>query len=165
MQGVPVCRICKDPVWSYICPDCLAKDIKKWLPNTLRARFSAFSKAFVEHFGSGHGSNPRIYCIKCRKKSPANICPFCYVTEIHEWLIENGQAELAQTLAGMLPMDHGWKGQSEHSARFWKDSIYPITQTETREYDEGICEECGEFSDKLEQVNGEWICRSCKSWQ
>jgi hypothetical protein len=160
MEGIPVCRICKDPVWSYICPECLAKDIRNWLPQRLRARFAAFSQAFVEHF-SGHGQNPRINCIKCGARSPANVCPFCYVTEMHEWLAENGEPGMAHVLAGMLPSGRGRSGRGHDS---W-NGIEPITDTRGEQYDEGMCEECGEFSEELEHVNGEWVCRSCKNWQ
>jgi formylmethanofuran dehydrogenase subunit E len=30
--------------------------------------------------------------------------------------------------------------------------------------EEGICEECGEYSQETAMVNGRWVCESCREY-
>ena len=150
-----VCQICKYPVWSYICPDCLSGEITRWLPGKLSSEFRRFSRSFLQHFSSIESNLTEVRCVSCHKVKEATLCSFCYITEAFRWLQDKNRA-LAKTLFMALPIDStlrmtsGWKGTE------------PISYEE-QEMDEGICEECGEFSETM-STNGRWICESCRDY-
>lgn len=158
-MSVPICQICKDPVWSFICPDCLGKDIREWLPKGLSEKFSGFHNFIVKSF------SPRTYkpifvpCIKCKRKTVATICPFCYIAEASQWLKEIN-ADLAAKLVKLLPLANDWE-ISEKGGCIWKEGFKPITEMECERTDFGICDECGEYSDELVLESKRWVCRDC----
>jgi hypothetical protein len=149
-----VCQICKYPVWSYICPDCLSAEITRWLPGKLSSEFSRFSRSFLQHFNSVESNLTRVRCVRCHKAKEATLCSFCYITEAFHWLHERNRA-LAKTLFMALPVDSTLKNE-------WRETE-PISYEE-QEKDEGICEECGEFSEQTSVVNGRWVCDSCRDY-
>ena len=151
-----VCQICKYPVWSYICPDCLSAEITRWLPGKLSSEFRRFSRSFLQHFSSVEGNLTILRCIRCHKAREATLCSFCYITEAFHWLHEKNRA-LAKTLFMALPLDSSLKTTHE-----WNETE-PISYQE-QEKDEGICEECGEFSEQTTIVNGRWVCDSCRDY-
>jgi len=153
---VAVCQICKYPVWSYICPDCLAKEISEWLPQKLSSEFRKFSRSFLEHFSSFESNLTRIRCIHCHSLKEATLCSFCYITEVFGWM-QGKNRELARTLFMTLPIDSAWKISGGQPA--WGPAK-PISFAES-EKDEGICEECGEYSEQTSLTNGKWVCESC----
>ncbi|MEM5812226.1 MAG: hypothetical protein QW286_00770, partial [Candidatus Aenigmatarchaeota archaeon] len=150
-----VCQICKDPVWSYICPDCLSKDISKWLPRKLSAEFRKFSRFFLEIFNSVESNRTILPCLKCLSKKEVTVCPFCYIAEAFHWLEEKDR-KLARALFMMLPVDSDWT-VDKNSGCVWVDGIKPISYSE-RTVSEGICEECGEYSEEAELWEGKWVC-------
>lgn len=158
-MDVPVCQICKDPIWSFICPDCLGKDIGKWLPEGLSEKFSDFHNFIVKSF------SPRAYkpifvpCIKCKRKTVATICPFCYIAETSQWLKEIN-ADLSARLVKLLPLAKDWE-ISETGGCVWKNGFRPITEMMCEGTEFGICDECGEYSDELVLENKKWVCRDC----
>jgi hypothetical protein len=151
-----VCQICKYPVWSYICPDCLSREISGWLPRKLSGEFRTFNRSFLQHFSSVESNLTRVRCIRCHKLKEATLCSFCYMTEAFHWLHERNRA-LAKTLFMALPLD-----SSIMASQDWKE-IRPISYEE-EERGEGICEECGEFSEQTSLVNGRWVCDSCRDY-
>lgn len=153
-----VCQICKDPVWSYICPDCLAKDIARWLPGKLASDFRRFSRVLLRHFGSVESNLTRLKCLHCHSGKEVTVCPFCYIAEAFHWLIEKDKG-FARTLFMMLPVDSDWK-VDENSGCVWKDGIKPISCTE-KGTAEMICEECGEYSG-TEEMEGKLLCSECR---
>jgi hypothetical protein len=150
-----ICQICKYPVWSYICPDCLAKEIGGWLPRGLSVEFRKFSRSLLRHFSSVESNLTQVRCIRCRQKKEATLCSFCYIAEAFAWLHERS-SRLAKTLFMALPADLG-AGVSS-GLRPWKE-IKPISYEEGLA-GEGICEECGEFSE-TKMADGRWVCESC----
>lgn len=154
-----VCQICKYPVWSYICPDCLAREIDRWLPRNLSGEFRKFSRFLLEHFASFESSLTKIICLKCHVQKEVSLCSFCYITEVFEWLHEKN-SELAKTLFMTLPMDAS--ARISGSARNFWTQITPISYVEKPDAAEGICEECGEYSDETELSDGIWLCSGCK---
>ena len=50
MNGVPVCRICLEPISNFICPDCLYKAVQQWVwkrkPGLIE-KFSDFHGKFI----------------------------------------------------------------------------------------------------------------------
>ncbi|MFH1364322.1 MAG: hypothetical protein ABIH52_01570, partial [Candidatus Aenigmatarchaeota archaeon] len=91
----------------------------------------------------------------------ANICPFCYIVETFHWLRERDE-QLAHYLYKMLPLSHDWKVTRFHGC-VWKEGYKPLGEVEMDVKEQGICDECGEYSDHLELLNGEWICKECGS--
>jgi hypothetical protein len=151
--------LCKDPIWSFICPRCLARDIVKWLPEKLRGAFKRFNRDFSSSF-SATIDMAGLTCLSCRKVRVANICPFCYLAEVCDWLHEIKPA-LAEVFFRSMPLKRSLRITGSGVA--WKDGIVPISQTEPQELDEGTCEACERYSDELIHTDGRWLCRDCES--
>jgi hypothetical protein len=152
-----MCQICKYPVWSYICPDCLSSEIIKWLPHELSSEFRKFNSSFLEHFKSFESNLTQTRCIRCRRMKETTLCSFCYVAEAFSWLRERNEG-LAKTLLMALPLGTSVKATSMQKE--WSETE-PISYEE-KESEEGICEECGEHSQETAAVNGRWVCESCR---
>jgi len=158
---VAVCQICKYPVWSYICPDCLSREIGKWLPRELSSEFTKFNRSFLSHFRSFESNLTQTRCIRCRTMKETTLCSFCYVAEAFHWLHEKNM-DLARTLFMALPLDSSLKATSGmRTMRSQWSETEPISYEE-KESEEGICEECGGYSQETANVNGKWICESCR---
>jgi len=155
---VAVCQICKYPVWSYICPDCLSKEIGKWLPHELSSQFRRFNRSFLGNFRSFESNLTQTMCIRCRTMRETTLCSFCYVAEVFHWLHEKNR-HLAKTLFMALPLDSSLKATS--GMRNEWNEIRPISYEESESL-EGICEECGEYSQETATANGRWLCESCR---
>ena len=153
-----VCQMCKDPVWSYICPDCLTKEIFGWLPGKLSSDFRKFSRSLISCFTSFESNMTKLVCIRCHSAREVTLCPFCYIAETIQWL-KGKSKNLAGILSMMLPLENDWE-ISKSSGCIWKDGIKPIAYEE-EERDEGICEECGEYSEETRHFEGRWVCGSC----
>jgi hypothetical protein len=153
---VAVCQICKYPVWSYICPDCLAGEIGKWLPRELSGGFREFSRSFLAHFSSIESNLTQTRCLHCRTMKEATLCSFCYVAEVFQWLHEKDR-RLARTLFMALPLDASLKATSGMRSE-WSE-IKPISCTGPGIIEE-ICEECGENCETQES-EGRRLCSVC----
>lgn len=158
-MDIPVCPVCKDPVWSFICPDCLAEQVKNWLPSDLKEDFFRFSCNLISYF-SNAGEKSSLPCLNCKTVKEVSICPFCYIAEVFHWL-EGRDKRLAREVRRFIPEEQEWK--IDFSGCVWKDGIKPITETENPKTDEGICEKCGEYSDNLSYSEGKWICEDCRN--
>lgn len=161
-MSVSMCQICKDPIWSFICPHCLARDIKKWLPYRLKEAFRNFNESLLGSFSMTIDMDG-LRCLKCRKIRLANLCPFCYMAEVHEWLRDKN-AKLAATILNFIPAGNEWT--LRRGGMTWKDGLVPITESEIARHEEGTCETCERYSDRLIHVDGRWVCRDCqRGWQ
>ncbi len=159
-MNVPLCQICKDPVWSFICPDCLGKGIGEWLPKNLSRRFSGFHSFLVDSFSPKTYKPVFVPCIKCKRNTVATICPFCYTTEAFHWLrFEN--LYLATKLSKFLPFTKEWN--CETGECIVKANPRPVTETNCKIVQFGVCDECGEYSEELVNDNREWVCGGCKN--
>lgn len=158
-MNMAICQICKEPIWSFICPDCLARDIGRWIPRGLNGLFRNFSREFVRNF-SGNMDMDELSCIHCRKVRVASICPFCYLAEVYRWLGERG-SRLAGTIFRMLPLDGDW-AIDRNSGIASVGELVPVSESETKQSDEGICECCEGYSEELALSDGRWICRECE---
>lgn len=143
-----ICQICKEPVWSFICPDCLAKDIKKWLPRKISISFSEFHRNIKEHFSRFYGI-VKLPCIHCKQLKPAPICSFCYIKETTEWL-KSRNSDLAKRLMNLMSIASDTV------------SFQPVTEFRRDSPEEGICEYCGLFSNEINFQDGKWICKECE---
>ncbi|MFH1978610.1 MAG: hypothetical protein ABIJ92_04765 [Candidatus Aenigmatarchaeota archaeon] len=157
---IPICQLCKDPIWSYICPQCLAEDISKWLPEAHSGPFNKFHKTF-EKFFEPNLDTTFLNCVHCKSSAPASICPFCYILEAFNWLKPKAP-ELAEQLFKMLPLAKDWV-VTEHSGCMWKEGFRPMEEQEDKKQEFGFCDECGEYTDELVLLNGSWVCSECGS--
>ena len=153
---VAVCQICKYPVWSYICPDCLSREIGKWLPRELSSEFREFNRSFLAHFTSIESNLTQTRCLHCHTMKETTLCSFCYVTEVFHWLHEKDRG-LAKTLFMALPLDSSLKATSGMRSE-WSE-IRPISYAENGSA-ERICEECGEYS-QTQESEGRRLCSVC----
>ena len=151
-----ICKICKDPIWSFICIDCLEKDIIRWLPTNFVSEFKKFHKDIIKFFYFNASGFER--CLKCKSFHEASVCPYCYINEVYLWL-ENKNQKLAKEVAKMIPRDFVI---TEKDGCNWRDGIKPIIETEIKKTNSGICEICGEYSENLKEINGKWICEECE---
>lgn len=157
---VSICLLCKDPVWSYICTDCLAEGIKSWLPKTLSAGFDRFHQHISSHFRNFKAdASDFLRCVHCRTESEVTLCPFCYMSQVYYWL-KTKEPVLAARLFKMLPIDKN-SFVNEMDGVMWKNGVKPITMSEEQSKDFGICDDCGEYSDDLAPIDGKWICPEC----
>lgn len=155
-----VCHICKDPIWSFICQRCLARDINKWLPKNLKEAFRGFNRDFSRSFSISLETQG-LRCLRCKRIRLASVCPFCYIAEVYTWLSERNR-KLAAILYRMLPIAGDWK-LGKHGGCMWKDGLIPVSESESQPTDEGTCESCERYSDSLVMYDGRWICRDCES--
>ena len=143
-----LCKICKEPIWSFICVDCLAEDIGKVLPHHIVSGFSAFHKEFSGHFHSDYDHEP---CIKCRGINNVTVCPYCYLSEVIEKLFDR-DVIMTKRLIRFLPfLKHPY---------FKKDAV-AITELHNEKSMNGPCDECGEYSEDLEESCKGWVCERC----
>lgn len=162
MNKLSMCQMCKDPIWSYICPNCLANAIEDWLPYYLKGEFREFSENFFKSFSSTTDMDG-LRCLRCHKVRLSTICPFCFIAEAYDFLRER-DLELAQTLLKSIPVQGDWKFDSMEE-KTWKGAIVPVTNTEIPTTEVGSCEMCDSFSNRLTNYEGRWICRECESFE
>lgn len=153
---VSVCKICKEPIWNFFCPDCLAEDIKNWLPFHTRGNFDTFHRQFSGYFHSNLDT-AFSWCLKCKNLKEASICPYCYANETVYWL-KSVDPALANRFARFFPFDFEKIG---HNALL--KTTNPPIDTRVKSQQFGICDSCGEYSDELECVEGEWVCEDCRN--
>lgn len=145
------CNICKEPAWNFMCMDCVARDIKEFLPHKLVKGFQGFHKSFYSHFDSGQlVLNGGVYCMSCRSTRESPVCPHCYTSEVFHWLQERDH-KAAQKFARIFSF--GGRGDA-------LEGDGPFSGEE-----QGICDECGEYAEELTLADGEWICRECAEYE
>ena len=159
-----ICHICKDPIWSFICNDCLSSDIKNWLPVPLSKEFESFNHFFNQHFSGPLAINAKFEnCIKCNEKRSATVCPYCYISEACQWL-EPRNRILTKKLVRMLPKFPECKITRE--GEFVCKVDENVNKIETDIFNKktrfGICDKCGEYSEELYYNDACWICEGCR---
>ena len=148
-MDLTLCKICKEPIWNFLCVDCIAEDVKKVLPKRSLKGFSAFHRGIVENFYSPYDHT---YCLKCKHTNPVAVCPYCYLTEMLS-SVSNKEPILVKRLVRFLPFfGHPYR---EEDAR-------TITELKNEKRVYGMCDECGEISEFLERTEKDWVCEDCK---
>jgi hypothetical protein len=155
METVPICQICKEPIWNFFCPDCLAKDVKAWLPSEYSKDFKSFHGSFSGHFHSSMDST-FTSCLKCKAEKESALCPYCYVNEVIHWMkAEN--VNMANSFVRLFPFDFDRVG---HNVVLKTRSVPIDTEQERRHA--GLCDVCGEYGDSLLHTEGQWVCEKCR---
>ena len=157
MDGILICKICKEPIWNFICINCLAKNIRRILSEEPLKKFTDFHKKFLKHF---HSKSDRFFhCLNCKLSNAPPICMDCYMYEVSSWF-KNPDASIIKNIQKKFHFDF-----KKHEKIICGHVILPITENQNIERESGICDECGEYSDELILINGEWICPGCSEYK
>ena len=149
-----VCQLCREPIWNFLCVDCLGKNVEQWLPRGFSHEFTKFHSEIKSHFHTYTADNYEP-CLDCNKLSETPICPYCYTHEIYHWMsgINSDMAAKFSKIFFFYPFEG-----SEHI----KSETGPIEETRKKSKESlGMCDNCGEYSDALAMSNGGWYCEIC----
>ncbi len=146
---------------SYICPECLSEDIRKWLPGKISGDFKEFHRFFYGLFGDNE-EFITLNCVHCKEKRDATVCPFCYVFAVSEWLGKRDR-NIAKQLAGMFSLDREPMARNR-SGMVFSETECGITDTGPERTIEGSCELCEGYSYGLTVREGRRICPDCADW-
>jgi hypothetical protein len=155
MKSFALCQICKEPIWNFLCIDCLESHIKRWLPVRLAHEFDKFHHTFSKHFRSMF-SEPE-YCMHCKSHKNKPVCPYCYTNEVYHWLKVRDR-NLAGRFITLFFFDFERTGFRDPVKM---DNLTPITEDIDVETEFGICDECGEYSEELHHADCGWVCKAC----
>jgi len=154
-----ICKLCLEPVYNFICIDCQRDSVLKFLEENdkkLINDFTLFHKKLSETFSTEQNT---MKCIKCLEMKETTICPHCYAKEVFLWLLERNQ-EVAEKFSRTFNYDFLNTG---YTPGVIVNNLTPIILCEKHETSEqSICDKCGEPSDDLKEINGEWLCESCR---
>jgi len=156
MKDVMLCQICKEPIHNFACIDCLAKDIKNWLPVSLSNLFTEFNEWFLSVFDYHKHEVLEGHHLVCNARGSGNICIYCYVNEVFQWIAGQDKA-VAKRFRHLFSF--GMKKTDFREVML--AHAEPISEVETVEKEFGICDECGEYADELKLLNGRWVCMEC----
>jgi hypothetical protein len=148
-MDLALCKMCKEPIWNFLCVDCMGKDVRKVLPEGLLKDFDLFHRRIVESF---HSFYDHTFCLKCRHENPVVVCPYCYVKEMLS-LFSGKEPILAKKVARLIPY-------FRHPYR--KEDARAITELHNGKTAYGMCDECGECSESLERRGNGWVCEGCR---
>ena len=116
-----------------------------------------------------HIDSDGAYCIKCRASIGETACPCCYLYEMYLIIRETNQ-QLADNFEKNFNFDfkmhHAYSQlslwQSLHGEPVSSRTFQPIVLSETKNLaDISICDNCGQISDIITEVNGSNVCESC----
>jgi recombinational DNA repair protein RecR len=140
--------------------NCLEASVQKWLgelsPNLLKD-FERFSQFLKNHFES---SVEKEKCIICGRKTETIICPYCYTKEVFHFLSLKDE-KLAESFIKTFNFDFHKVGYAAETILTKNLSSIIITEKEESS-DINICENCGNQSEDLREVNGSFICEVCE---
>lgn len=160
MNETLICRLCLEPVFNHICVDCLENSVEKWFEKfnlSILPEFKKFSESLKKHFES---SFEREKCIKCKRENETIFCPYCYSKEIFDFLLTKNGA-LAKSFIRIFNFD--FLGTGYESLLVPTNNLPQLILTDEQEdHDLNICENCGNQSEDLRNVNGNYICGECE---
>ena len=146
-KDLSICQLCKEPIWNFVCTDCISAGIRDFLPSHFHRDFLSFHSSLNRHFHV----TPSTTCVQCKTKKGFALCPYCYTTEVHGWL-DGENRPLAERFLSIFSFGFG----DEALGQFSNPADVSIAPQEF-----GICDDCGEYGDELVSLDGEWICREC----
>lgn len=147
-RDLSVCQLCSEPIWTFICADCIGNGIRNFLPSHFTKKFNTFHKDLLSHFSSMDATNK---CLQCKNPSEFTVCPYCYTNEVHTWL-EKKNRPLAEKFIKIFSFGLDYDPLQK----------FVLEEDSTQESsDMGICDECGEYGEELVSVDGEWVCKNC----
>lgn len=149
-----VCQLCREPIWNFLCIDCLGENVKKWLPNAFGQQFSRFHQSLKSHFHTFIANNYEP-CLDCNMLNETPICPHCYTHEAYHW-ISTINPDIAARF-GKIFFFYPFEG-----SEFVKSESQPIDWNRSPNSGPGMCDNCGEYSENLELEENGWCCEVCK---
>ncbi len=157
-MSLSICKICKEPIWNFLCLDCLEEDIKRWMPTEHLGGFLSFHRDFLNHFITPADATFDA-CLRCRSLREAGVCAFCYLNEFVSWVrhLDTGLTEKLQN-----SFIFSFERRGEFDGFFRNTRLQPVTHVICEREGFGICDGCGEYSDELGNDNGRWVCPDCK---
>ncbi|MBN2331452.1 MAG: hypothetical protein JXC85_06565 [Candidatus Aenigmarchaeota archaeon] len=160
MNGIPVCKLCLEPISNFICPDCLYKSVQQWIwrsePSLIR-RFRDFHVRFIETLVSQKTS----ICVACKQEYYHMICPYDYLKEVYAWLEDSLPADKLREFLRIFSMGFK-KTEINLESRFFYRNHGPAIQT-WEKGDTGICELCENYSDDLKRdSSNRYVCEQCR---
>jgi len=146
-----LCILCKEPISTPLTIENIGKHIEMWLPQKIVEGFRKFNSKLKNHVREFYRVGDYI------PVSEQLICIHCYVKETHQWLkrLDKGIAERFVSI-----FSFGYSRESFESS----EKFRPVEEIKKGEFQFGICDECGEYNDKLEHVSGEWLCDWCSKY-
>ncbi|NIO22591.1 MAG: hypothetical protein GTN38_01005 [Candidatus Aenigmarchaeota archaeon] len=148
-MNLAVCKICKEPIWNFLCVDCIARNTRKFLSDGLKKDFNHFHRKFVENFYSHHDHT---FCLKCRHNNNVTICPYCYAKEMFS-MLSSREPILAKRM---------WRFTTLLKHPYRESDARTITELGNKKSAYGMCDECGECSELLERADNGWVCEDCR---
>lgn len=140
-----LCLFCKEPITTPLDIQTIQEHISLWLPSNLQSAFDELHSALTSQTQEWY---------RLGKADERLVCIHCYVKEVYEWL-KGMDRPLAEQFLEVFSF-----GFSKES--FESDDIHQVDELFGRRRTEfGICDECGEYTDELEYVAGEWMCDEC----
>ncbi len=138
--------LCREPITMPLGLERVSGHIQEWLPPELAEGFQKLDTALKSHMEA---------FIRAGELMPEKqlVCVHCYVREVYGWMSRQDPG-LAERFI------------SAFSFGYARESFEAATEAPEREGDPagrefGICDECGEYSEGLESVSGEWLCEGC----
>jgi len=173
MKETTICRLCLETVNNFICPDCLFKAITSWILKIGQEKLYSILLKKHQQIKTllNSDENGENVCIVCKKKYKEAVCPHCYLYEIY-LTIKEQDSEVAREFEKVFNFDFSFHNpftqltiwQSLHKQVLSTRNFKPIIIVDKKvKSDIGICERCGEPSDDLKEVNGQWLCESCRN--
>ncbi len=148
------CRLCKEPIWNFLCTSCLSKDIMRLLSRKRAEEFQRFHRTLTGLMGKG--SALPIECLKCGSSRSPPICIDCYLNEVYTWFKDKDPGMIGEISAG-FSFDFRL-----HETIMKEHEFVPVTEEGPDINDTGLCEQCGEYSEDLRIMEGEWVCGQCR---
>lgn len=158
MSETIICKICLEPIFNYLCVNCLEFSVRRWFEGLSfdLSDFEKFSQNLKNQFESFAEKEK---CIKCGKRAETIICPYCYAKEVFD-LLSLRERKLAESFIKIFNFDFLKVGLFSES--ILTRNLMPIIIVDDKESsDINICENCGNQYD-LRQVNGSYICEVCE---
>ncbi len=149
-----VCQLCREPIWNFLCIDCIGKNVKEWLPSAFSQEFGQFHQSVKSHFQTYVADNYEP-CLDCSKLNETPICPYCYTHEVYHW-ISAMNPDTARNFSKIF-FFYPFEG-----SEYIKSERGPIEETENKKPGVGLCDSCAEYSENLEAGSGGWYCETCK---
>lgn len=170
MKETTICRLCLEPVTNFICTDCLFSDIEKWvlLSNRSDLREALFKKhTQIKEMLTNDENNA--FCVICKKEISQIACPCCYLYEMFS-VIKSFDTELSRKFENDFNFDlifhHGFSQltllESLHNISSSRRFQPVMIVDQRKKSDINICDNCEQQSEDLVEVNGQWICESCR---
>ena len=82
-----ICKVCLEPIYYFICHNCLHKEIKKWLKSNAPFLIPELERAHRNLLRTFAPSlENKSTCVVCGKTVTKHFCHYCYTKDIYTHL-------------------------------------------------------------------------------